>query len=294
MAALSRGAAWVFNLDADLELAAGDRYAPPAGVKRATEAWASVLARTLLGPDDVVVDEETPAGSAAGRPGRAFCPTPRAIALLHRAGAIPEPHPPSSVLRRVASRAFGASLGTTMPASAFVADLDAAERRLASPPPFGNGWRIKRAFGMAGRRHRLAARRAPTAADLDFVRAGLREGGVLIEPNVEIVREYALHGRLDPSGLLAEGRLVVQRCERSGAWIETMPADEEDVGRVGAAIRAELLRVGPALHEAGYFGPFGIDAFTFRGESGRVVLVPRSEINARYTMGFAVGLSPRR
>ena len=54
----------------------------------------------------------------------------------------------------------------------------------------------------------------------------------------------------------------------------------------------EAERVARALSGAGYFGPFGVDAFTYRDRVGNVCVQPRSEINARYTMGFAVGFAP--
>jgi hypothetical protein len=48
-----------------------------------------------------------------------------------------------------------------------------------------------------------------------------------------------------------------------------------------------VTRVAAALLQAGYFGPFGIDAFRYE-LGGRTKLQPRCEINARYTMGFAI------
>ena len=42
---------------------------------------------------------------------------------------------------------------------------------------------------------------------------------------------------------------------------------------------------------AGYFGPFGVDAYTYRDRLARAtcdLLQPRSEVNARYSMGFAL------
>jgi hypothetical protein len=46
--------------------------------------------------------------------------------------------------------------------------------------------------------------------------------------------------------------------------------------------------VSESLHAAGYFGPFGIDAYRYRSgrEHGFCSL---SEINARFSMGFVVG-----
>jgi hypothetical protein len=57
----------------------------------------------------------------------------------------------------------------------------------------------------------------------------------------------------------------------------------------GPRLLEEARRVGLALAQAAYFGPFGVDAFTYRDRAGALQLQPRSEINARYTMGFAVG-----
>jgi hypothetical protein len=42
-------------------------------------------------------------------------------------------------------------------------------------------------------------------------------------------------------------------------------------------------RVAHALREAGYRGPFGIDAFRWRDAAGAVHLHPLCEINARLT-----------
>ena len=44
----------------------------------------------------------------------------------------------------------------------------------------------------------------------------------------------------------------------------------------------------------GYFGPFGIDGFRYRDTDGHLRFNPRSEINARYSMGWAVGMRDKR
>lgn len=290
--------AWVLNLDADVELASPSGYQPTNAVRAAMAPWIAVLSRSLLAPGDLLVDESTPPRSAGGLVGRAFCPTPRAIALLRRAGAEPEAHPPLEVLRTVNGRAFSASLGQTLPGAIFVRDLDAALEHLASRPPSSDGWRIKRAFGMAGRGQRVLPFGAPwTDADRTFLRAGIAEGGVQIEPQVSIARELAQHGLIDAAGALREGRLVVQECDARGRWVATRVVD--DVDEVAQDLREEiakeLRRVGGALFAAGYFGPFGIDAYEYRvpgsakDAAPTLALQPRSEINARYSMGFAVG-----
>jgi len=281
--------AWILNLDADVELAAGDRYAPTRAVAEATKKHAARLVGSLVAAEDLLVDDATPAGAARGFVGRAFCPTPRALALLARAGASPEPHPSMAVLRAVNSRGFAASLGATMPGSAFVRALDVALAHLATPPPVGRGWRMKRAFGMAGRGQRLAADK-PSDADVTFLAAGIAEGGVEIQPNVAILEEYAIHGVLAASGVTTFGALVRQKCDARGAWLATeRVVDTAALGDIAARLADEARRVAAALTMAGYFGPFGIDAYTYADAGGAPVLQPRSEINARYSMGFAVG-----
>jgi hypothetical protein len=273
--------AWVLNLDADLELAHGAGYAPTASVARATAAFAERFRASLVGEDDVVIDAGSREGSASGRTGRAFCPTPRAIAMLVRAGAEPEPHPSFELLRRVGSRAFSASLGQTMPKAAFVTSLEDARAILRGDPVPGSGWRIKRAWGMAGRGHRVVDA-APRDADVAFLASWIAEGGAQIEPNVRIVREWALHG-LVSNGSVRLGVQTEQRVDASGAWIGSALADV-----ASPEISAEAERAGRALANAGYFGPFNVDAFAYE-DGDRVVLRARSEINARYSMGFSVG-----
>lgn len=280
--------AWVLNLDADLELGAGDRYAPTRSVRAAMRPHADRLARALLDPDDVRVDDASAPDSARGLPGRAFCPTPRALSLLLRAGAIPEPHPAVEVLRRVNGRAFCAALGPTLPGAAFVVDLEVARKKLATQPPIGSAWRIKPAFGMSGRGHRVVT----PGDDLDFLGGLVARGGVMIEPNVAVDTEWARHGVLAVDGSAIFGALVRQRCDAHGQWLATERVTDPP-SDVAAALDREVRSVGEALHAAGYFGPFGVDAFTFR-DGDALRLQPRSEINARYSMGFAAGFAARR
>lgn len=282
--------AWVLNLDADLELAARSAYAPTNAVRAAMQPHVNALATSLLGQADVLVDDRSPAGVASGLVGVAFCPTRRAIAILERAGACPEPHPPHDVLREVNGRAFSASLGAALPGAAFVRNLEEATMRLAGKPEVAKEWRVKRAFGMAGRGQRVVAAGEVSASDRAFLRTSIAsEGGVQIEPNVSIVRELGLHGVLARDGSLRIGRLVEQRCDAHGQWLATSLA-RDTPSETESAMIAELGRVARALHDAGYFGPFGVDAFLYHDLDRRLRLQPRSEINARYSMGFAVGI----
>lgn len=292
----ARRLAWVLNLDADLELAAGRGYTPKRSVREAMQAFVPLLARSLLGPDDMLVDESTEPLSARGFSGRAFCPTPRALEVLRRAGAEPEPHPSADALRRVNSRAFVAALGPMLPGAAFVSDLEAVRAKLDEAPPaiaIGGAWRVKRAFGMTGRGQRVVVARTATEADLAFARAGLAEGGVQIEPNVAVEKEYAMHGMLGADAALRLGKLVEQRCDPRGAWLstETIASPTAFDVEVEARLAEQGARVARALSEAGYFGPFGMDAFAYRELDGAVRLQPLSEVNARYSMGYAIGFA---
>jgi hypothetical protein len=286
--------AWVLNLDADLELAASVdgrpvRYAATAAVRAAMVPHVERLAASLLGPEDVRIDASSPPDAAKGFVGRAFCPTSRAIASMRRAGAVPEPHPPQDVLRAVNSRAFCASLGQTLPGAVFARDLEAALVVLASSPEVARSWRLKRAFGMAGRGQRVIAPGPLDQTDLAFLRAGFAEGGVQVEPNVAIEHELGVHGMLAEDGSVRLGRLVAQQCDSRGQWLaSTIATDVEPA--IGDAIMASAREVAVALRAAKYFGPFGVDAFVYRDLGGARRLQPRSEINARYSMGFAIGL----
>jgi hypothetical protein len=286
--------AWVLNLDADLELGAGRTYAPAAAVKRAMQPHVARLAASLLAPGNLLVDEDTPPGAARGLPGRAFCPTPRALGILRRAGAEPEAHPAADVLRHVNARAFASALGSTLPGAAFVTDLAVFEATLTRQPEVGDAWRVKYAFGMTGRNQRVLAPGRAADADRAFVERGLAQGGVQLEPNVPIDAEYAIHGFLSATETLRLGALVRQRCDARGAWLATerVSAHDSATREVAPAMAQEAEKVAAALGAAGYFGPFGIDAYTYRDRRGALHLQPRSEINARYSMGFPVGFGP--
>jgi hypothetical protein len=278
--------AWVLNLDADLELAHGEGYTPSASVARNVSAFTERFRCSLVGEEDLVVDASTPEGAAVGLAGRAFCPTPRAIATLVRAGAEPEPYPAFDVLRRVGSRAFSATLGQTMPKSAFVTRLDEARELLRGDPAPGTGWRIKRAFGMAGRGHRVVDA-SPRDEDVAFLASFIEEGGAQFEPNVRVKDEWAQHGVVPLDGSVRLGALTRQRTDASGAWIASERAIDTPRA-IANAIEHEARLAARALANAGYFGPFGVDAFTYE-DGARVLLRARSEINARYSMGFSVG-----
>ncbi|MET0593275.1 MAG: hypothetical protein ABW133_11285 [Polyangiaceae bacterium] len=297
-----RASAWVLNLDAEYELASPDAHTSSARVNQRLPELAKVLA-PLFGAGDVVLGEKdvlakvgADAPMTADRQGayvgRAWCPTPRAIARLEAAGAAPIPAPPFSVLRHVNHRRFSAELGQTLPGATFVTTESELRATRRAPTPSGH-WLVKRPFGFAGRgRRRIAAGDRDASAE-SWLAASVRGGeGVQVEPWVAIVADYALHGFVAPDRAVTLGEPTRQICDEHGAWKGTAIA--VDLAPEEAVSLEDSARIaGEALAIAGYFGPFGVDAYRWQ-DGARTRFNARSEINARYSMGWAIGMRGRR
>lgn len=284
---------WLFNLDAPLELQhGGGHYRAPQRVQRA---FLPMLphARQLMGPADASLELDVtraPAAPSADEPwvGAAWCPTPSALRQLDRAGAELSPSPSVEVLRRVNHRRFYVELGGGAPGARYLSDDADLHATLAEP---GTSWLFKRPFGFAGRGQRRILGE-PTPDDRRWLLDSMRQGGLVAEPWLEIAGEIAIHGLLDAAGGLALGQVCVQETNAYRAWIATRraaPTDSSPAATAQLVRRAEA--VAAALARAGYFGPFGIDAYFFRTRSGALALNPLGELNARYTMGFAIGMA---
>ena len=90
---------------------------------------------------------------------------------------------------------------------------------------------MKRAFGMAGRGHRVVTHIDDHERTL--LRHALEEGGLQIEPNVAIVRELGIHGVIEQGGRTTLGRIVSQRSDPRGQWLATeIATDVTDERRV--------------------------------------------------------------
>jgi hypothetical protein len=272
--------AWVLNLDAELEL---ERPEHVPNTKLAAQlALHAERARVLLGPDDVLA-HGLPTGSIGYR-GRAWCPTPRAVATLRAAGVSPEPHPPVDVLRRANHRRFSAELGGGPPGSEYVEDAAVVVSKLRA----ADDWLLKRPLSFAGR-GQLYVRGATSAPQAAWIEASLRQGGIMMEPRVRVLTELGLHGFIRQSGAVGFGRPCVQIVSERGVWQSTRLASASDLdGAERSSLVASGERAADALLQIGYFGPFGIDAYRYE-QGGRIGFCALSEINARYTMGFAVG-----
>ena len=275
--------AWLLNFDADLELQDPARYLktqrPP------FDAAALTLRFTdLVADHDIVLSNqlrELPPDLTV----LAFSPTPSALARITALGLEPPTAPAAAVLRRVNDRAFCAELGHGLPNSCFARDMVALERHLASA---GTGSSvIKRAFSFAGREQRRVQQGVLDDSTRGFcARSFARGEGVQVEPWLERIADFSRHGYITRAGALLVGPVREQRCDAMGRFegvMTTAPsATEEDE----QALLASVQSTGAALKQAGYFGPFGIDAFRYRTPDGGLALNPRCEINARFTMGY--------
>jgi formate-dependent phosphoribosylglycinamide formyltransferase (GAR transformylase) len=290
---------WFLNFDADDELSRPSGYRTPRAVL-ARFAELALRVEGLVPVGDRVVAEWLGATEAVRTAnsdelveGRAFCPTPRALAALRREGATPVRAPSLEVLRQVNHRAFCANLGQTLPDARFVrtrAELEATLSRRGGP------WILKRAFGYAGKGRALLRDGALEDWSMAFARVSLENGeGLQVEPWVDRRLDVGLHGFLSQRGELMLGDPTRVTVDARGTWQKSeilggdhLSASDRD------ALSVEAHRVAAALAGAGYFGPFGIDAFTFADERGATRFNPRSEINARYSMGWAIGMGSRR
>lgn len=275
--------AWVLNLDAELELSRGrpGYVAPRKLLAQLAEHGRS--SRLLLGRDDVLASQAAPRGG--GFRGRAWCPTPLALAALRAHGVEPEPHPEASVLRRVNHRLFAHQLGGGLANRAYVTTreqllehLDSARRR----------WLLKRPLGFAGR-GQMRALGPLTEKQLTWVDASLARDGLVVEPLVQPTFEVSLHGFVWQGGRYELGRICAQEVGERGSFRGArLLAPGELRATEIEAFTERGHAVARALHDAGYFGPYGIDGYRYTADqdSGFCAL---GEINARYTLGFVTG-----
>src|SRR5262249_28798110 len=156
---------------------------------------------------------------------------------------------------------------------------------------------LKRPFGFTGRGRRKVPRGALDPSARSFIEASLTphgrprgrcttDLGLQVEPWVERAGDFALHGFIATSGGLTLGEPTQQSTDPSGAWLDSARAVPDAVsGEERHALFDAAEHTASALWNAGYFGPFGIDAFRWIDATGAFRWNPRCEINARYSMG---------
>jgi phosphoribosylaminoimidazole carboxylase (NCAIR synthetase) len=196
--------------------------------------------------------------------------------------------PSLEVLRRVNHRRFNHQLGQHLPGAGYVENEAELNALLASKEGW---WLFKRALGYAGRGRKKFR---PSELDRAWIDASLRTGdGLQVEPLVDRVIDCALHGFVDEAGKCTLGQPTIQELDSGGAWISTHVATSELTPEERSTLQLEAEETARALHNEGYFGPFGIDAFRWRDQRGDH-FQPRCEVNARYSMGWAIGMGDAR
>ena len=276
--------AWVLNLDAELELSRLNfEYVPRVKLLQQLARYGQG-SRALLGPNDVLLEPGMVLNDRSFV-GRAWCPTPLALGRLTAAGVRAEPHPQASVLRRVNHRLFAHEAGGGLPEQRYFterAPLEALLRRGERP------WMLKRPLSFAGR-GQMRFYGPISDKQWSWLDVSLARDGLIAEPLVTPTLEVSLHGFVWQSGRYELGRACVQEVSERGVFrgVRLAHAGELDESEL-AALSERGNRTAELLHEAGYFGPFGIDAYRYRVDDARGFCA-LSEVNARYTMGFAIG-----
>jgi hypothetical protein len=204
-------------------------------------------------------------------------------------------YPDWETIRRVNSRQFCANLGQTLPAARYVY----SEEELLDALPLdhlGHGFLCKRAFGFTGKGQRRIA--GPTLLDSDqaWVRASLQSGdGLQVEPLLDRVSDFGWHGYISQSREILFGEPTRQEISKDGVWMGTRLAEDGDLfPKEVHEFKDKMMQVAQALVAESYWGPFGIDAFRYRTSSDTFSFQTCSDINARLSMGWAVGMANRK
>lgn len=277
---------WILNLGAERELEGRPLNARMKA--RLVEARRTVSA-SLLGPGDLELrdsDDKCAAEVSALNPAkhklaaRAFCPTPSAVHQFSELGLALDA-PAVETLQKANSRAFSAAHtdlegGRFFGAGSSVDDVlkRASESRVL----------LKANLSFAGSGQRRIDG-AITAGDKAWIKRQLSAstGGVCAEPFLTLLREAGTPAFVSKSGEVTLGHPVEQWCEH-GRWLRSKRMASEPIT---STLKEAAWNIGHALSELGYFGPYNVDAHLSKERGWTTV----SEVNARYSMGWAMGFS---
>jgi hypothetical protein len=126
-------------------------------------------------------------------------------------------------------------------------------------------------------------------------RIASRHGGIVIEQEQVVGREWGLLFRMGRGGGLSEFRIHRLLSGAAGGYAGSLvlPGPDPELAPHRAAVESSARRIASALHRAGYFGPVGIDLYIHETREG-----PRLrslvDLNARQSMAWpAHGLAAR-
>jgi hypothetical protein len=277
--------AWLLNLDADLELAKPVGYTARHRVSHYVE-------RHLGACEALTLGEPVCGREAVERASQVFawCPTPSALRTLSKLRLPGIRGPELDVLRRANDRAWTVELGDPTLCRRFVTHTDDWRQLLLEARSPSGTWRLKRRFGFAGRgQYRLSA--TLKAGDMRWIEDSLKTGGLLREADLPLQQEFSIHGYVDSEQLVL-GTPVSFSTDAFGSPSVAARAGIERADWAQALEHAAT-QVAECLRGFGYFGPFGVDAFSWEA-SGRSVLNPISDVNARFTLAWSTGMGKLR
>jgi len=113
-----------------------------------------------------------------------------------------------------------------------------------------------------------------------------RFGELLFEPWVDRVQDMACAGIVHSGGVRLFPPHLLDNDPRGVFRAAIIDEGSSLASEHRDALRSTAAAAGEALADAGYLGPFSIDAYTWRDRSGALHLQPMSEINARLTFGI--------
>lgn len=212
--------------------------------------------------------------------------------LVDRLWALPAADPAAAarVNHRLFQLELAQRLGVSLPGAGPVDTLPALERAVARLPPAAAGrWVLKAPWSAGGRGRVLggapdaeATRRERGAAE----RLLARHGSLLFEPWLPRSEDLGCCVLLADEGPTFLGTHRLSVTSSGGFRAITLAPRPALPNEDEARLRGIAEQVADALHAQGYRGPFGLDAWRYRDERGRVVLHPFGEVNARMTFGL--------
>ena len=284
-------ALWLLNLDAELEWTArrkGPSYAPTREVQGILDRAFHLASGLCAAGDHCLSSDLAVPPTREPWVGRAFCPTPKAQEHFSRLGIATELWPDLAIVERVNDRSFAFEQGLAPKACLRWTELNELQHFLNGRRRDGD-WLAKRALGTAGRGQRALRSGRLTEADRLWLQASLEVGAVFLEPRRRILSEYSLHGRLHPRGQFLMGQPLIFSTKHGAFQSARLAPSSELDGACQSQMQAAFEKAATRLHAAGYFGPFGIDAYRFE-ECGMAKFEACSEINARYTLAWPLGM----
>lgn len=310
---------WILHLDADREYAVGRGYSPPRGDWSDASRWLQAPElQAYFQPQDLVLLPQpdrpqapllrafrihpgaeleelalargkTPSWIDPSASVLYWSPTPRTLRMTQELGLSPPEVPAFEVLQEVNRRSFGRALGIGVSGGSWISSAEDWRAFLTSDPLPGP-WLLKPEFGASGRgQFRVRVPEEVSKLEPRLQAAWGRGETLRLEPHLLVDQEVSVAAWVSPQGELRLGAVCEQRVDPRGQWLGSQRLEANQVARAEAFLLPWASTVAEALTQAGYFGPFGLDAI-WAGPVGQPRTWNLLEVNARASMGWAVSM----